>query len=62
MPNTRLELKFDTAAAWANRARAYRLLARAMVTNQSRERLLHMAEKLESRCRKAGAVLSIAED
>ena len=51
MANVRLQTKFDSAVGRANLARSYRWIARAMVTRQSREQLLRMAEKLESRSR-----------
>ena len=61
MANVRLQTKFDSAAGRANLARSYRLIARAMVTRQSREQLLRMAEKLERRSRRETAS-PIAED
>ncbi len=62
MPNKRLELKFDDAVSRENRARAYRVLASAMITDKSRDRLLHMAEMLESHCRTPGDEAASPDD
>ena len=43
--------KFDSPAAMANLARSYRVMARLMVTQKSRDRLLRMAVILEEKSR-----------
>ena len=44
MPNNKLLSKFDNAVSRTNLARSYRVMARLMVTQQSRDRLLRMAK------------------
>ena len=48
MGNVRRRDKFESVD-WANLAQSYRLMAGVMLTPKSRDRLLRMAEKLESR-------------
>jgi hypothetical protein len=52
MANVKRESKFDMVKAWTNLAQSYRLMASVMVTSQSRDRLLRMAETLEIRCKR----------
>ena len=43
--------KFDSPVAMANLARSYRVMARLMVTQKSRDALLRMAVTLEEKSR-----------
>lgn len=43
--------KFDSPAAMVNLARSYRVMARLMVTQTSRDELIRMAETLEEKSR-----------
>ena len=49
--NIAQERKFDSAAALANLARSYRMIAGTMVSGRSRERLLRLAAKTEAKVR-----------
>ena len=51
MSNVRQMAKLNSAAAFANLARSYRLIARAMITAQSRNQLLRMADNAEEKSR-----------
>lgn len=52
MGNVSLRSKIDTPEAFANLARSYRLIARFMVTQKSRDQLLRMADVAEQRSRR----------
>ena len=62
MANVRLQAKFYTAAAWANLAQSYRTMAGMVLTAQSRDRLLSMAQKLENRSRDKSGPPAVGEN
>jgi hypothetical protein len=50
--------KFDSPVALTNLARSYRMMARLMVTQKSRDQLLRMAVILEEKSRKKLSAIS----